>query len=163
MHIQGGGRWQPSAPRAGAGSAAGAVNGYFRRSVAGYSLGPCSLHSVAPGVIYTWGRISATRRTPSTLLKLFLQNFCIYLIFSFCKSISPFPSSILPVKISVDLYPLYPLQLHNFPFIFTDFSSFFLISLPKPYRFSKPSSIFRSFYPFSFPILLPKDFLLDVP
>lgn len=116
-----------------------------------------------PGVIYIWGRIAATRRTPSTLLKLFLQNFCIYLIFSFCKFTLSFSSSILPAKISVDLYPLYPLQPHNFPFIFTDFPSFSPISLPKLYRFSKPSSIFRSFYHFSFPLLLLKDFSLDVP
>lgn len=44
-----GGRWQPSALKAGDRDAAGAVDGYFRRGVAGYSLGACSLHPVAPG------------------------------------------------------------------------------------------------------------------
>lgn len=37
-----GGRWQPSALKAGDRDAAGAVDGYFRRGVAGYSLGRCS-------------------------------------------------------------------------------------------------------------------------
>lgn len=36
-------------------------------------------------MIYIWGRIAATRRTPSTLLKLFLQNFCIYHILHFAS------------------------------------------------------------------------------
>ena len=44
-----GGRLQPSRSKAGTGSAARAVRDYFRRSVAGYSLGACSLHPVAPG------------------------------------------------------------------------------------------------------------------
>ena len=49
LHLGSGGRWQPSALKAGDRDAAGAVDGYFRRGVAGYSLRACSLHPVAPG------------------------------------------------------------------------------------------------------------------
>ena len=49
LHNGSGGRWQPSALRAGTRERRQGGGGYVRRSVAGYSLGACSLHPVAPG------------------------------------------------------------------------------------------------------------------
>ena len=130
MHFRGGGRWQPSAPRAGAGSAAGAVNGYSRRSVAGYSLGACSLGPLGGRGWYTLGAGSSSPRERLVRCQSSsFKNFH-FLLSQILQLHFPYPSFILRTFL-IERHLLYlnssasqfPLYFHRFFFIFFHFTS----------------------------------------
>lgn len=130
MHFGGGERWQPSVPRAGAGSAAGAVNGYFRRSVAGYSLGACSLGPLggrgwytltpiftAPGERLVRFQSSSFKNFSLSPLPNFATPFSSFFIYS---SYLSYRMPLTPPKLfSFTIFPLFsPIFLHFLPFHF---------------------------------------------
>lgn len=129
LHIQGGGRWQPSASREGNQDAAGAVGGYSRRSVAATVWEGVATPPKPPGAVYIPAETARTRRRASMLLKLFLQNFCIYHILHFASHSPLFLhlsflrkfrwTSTLSILFSFTIFPLFsPISFHFFSFRF---------------------------------------------
>ena len=131
LHTQDGGRWQPSAPRAGAGSATVAVRGYFQRSVHGYSLGACSLGPLGGRGWYTfWAGSSLPRER---LVRFQSSSFKIFSLSPLPNFATPFSSSFIYSSYLSYRTPLTPPKLFSFT-IFLLFSPIFLHFLPFHFR-----------------------------